>query len=84
MLRSIYRLPDAMLSYILRGIVLFKINLNDMIPVSKENEVMIWNEVLGDKRGKRICFIDVAALNDTEIYIFLPVSVRSSHTEQCH
>lgn len=82
MLRLISRLPDAMLSYILRGIVLFKINLNDMIPVPKENEVMIWNEVLGDKRGERICFIDVAALNDTEIYIFLHVSVRSSHTEQ--
>lgn len=84
MLRLISRLPDAMLSYILRGIALFKINLNDMIPISKENEVMIWNEIQGDKRGKRICFIDTAALNDTEIYILLHVSVRSSHTEQCH
>ena len=71
-------------SPILRGIGLLKIKLKDMIPILKGNEVMICNGVQGDKRGKRICFVDVTALNDAGIYILLHVSVRSSHIKQCH
>lgn len=75
MLRYISGLHDAVASYILRGIALLKMKLKDMMLILKANKIMIRNGIQSDKRGKTICFMDVAALNDAETYMLLYVSV---------